>query len=207
VIYYLYSRAEWPPLGQMIFELRTTEDALNYVKTVREIVRKADPSVPVSNIKTQAAEIEERVNLETIFARLSELFAMLALAITCVGLYGIVSYNVARRTNKIGIRVALGARPTRVVRTILRDVLATVLAGLAIGIPAALLTSKLVSSFLYGLKPNDPWGALGGSGDPVSRGVPRRLRARAACFASRSHRCSQERLVMSSRATGHMDRA
>jgi predicted permease len=156
VIYYLYSRAEWPPLGQMIFELRTAGDPLNYVNSAREIVRKADPGVPVSNIKTEAAEIDERTNQERIFARLSSLFAVLALAITCVGLYGTVSYNVARRTNEIGIRMALGAHRAGVIRMILRDVLAMVFIGLAIGLPVALATSKFVGSFLYGMKPNDP---------------------------------------------------
>jgi macrolide transport system ATP-binding/permease protein len=157
VVYFLYTHVSRPPLGPMVFELRTAGNPLTYANTVREIVRKADAGVPVSDIKTQAAEIDERVNQEKIFARLSELFAMLALAITCVGLYGTVSYNVARRTNEIGIRVALGAQPTRVIGMILRDVLATVLAGLAIGVPAALMASKLVDSFLYGMKPNDPW--------------------------------------------------
>jgi predicted permease len=156
VIYYLYSLAGFPPLGQMIYELRTAGNPLNYVNTVREIVRKADPGVPVSNIKTQAAEIDERSNQERIFARLSSLFAILALAITCVGLYGTVSYNVARRTNEIGIRMALGAQRTGVIRMILRDVLAMVLIGLAIGVPIALATSQFVGSFLYGMKPNDP---------------------------------------------------
>ena len=156
VIYYLYSRAEWPPLGQVVFELRTAGNPLNNVNTVREIVRKADPGVPVSNIKTQAIEIGERTNQETIFARLSTLFAILALAIACVGLYGTVSYNVARRTNEIGIRMALGAHRAGVIRMILRDVLAMVFIGLAIGLPITLATSKFVASFLYGMKPNDP---------------------------------------------------
>ena len=140
----------------MVFELRTTGNPLAYANTVREIVRKADPGVPVSNIKTQAAEINERTNQETIFARLSTLFAFLALAISCVGLYGVVSYNVGQRTNEIGIRMALGAQRAGVIRIILRDVLTTVLVGLAVGVPGALLASKLFSSFLYGIKPNDP---------------------------------------------------
>jgi predicted permease len=161
VVYFLYNHVSRPPLAEMVFELRTVGNPLTYANTVRAIVRKADPGVPASEMKTQAAEIDERINQEKIFARLSELFAMLALAITGVGLYGTVSYHVARRTNEIGIRVALGAEPTRVIRMILRDVLATVLAGLAIGVPAALMTSKLVDSFLYEMKPNDPWALTG----------------------------------------------
>jgi macrolide transport system ATP-binding/permease protein len=156
VAFLLYNRVSFPPISDMVFELRTTGNPLNYVNAVREIVRKADPGVPVSNIKTQAAEIEERTNQETIFARLSTLFAILALAITCVGLYGTVSYNVARRTNEIGIRMALGAQRTGVIGMILRDVLAMVFIGLAIGLPVALATSKFVASFSYGMKPNDP---------------------------------------------------
>jgi ABC-type antimicrobial peptide transport system permease subunit len=140
----------------MVFELRTAGNPLIYANTVREIVRKADKGVPVSNIKTQAAEVNERVNQETIFAGLSTLFAFLAVAITGVGLYAVVSYNVAQRINEIGIRMALGAQRAGVIRLILRDVLTTVLLGLAAGAPGALLASKLVSSFLYGIKPNDP---------------------------------------------------
>jgi len=67
-----------------------------------------------------------------------------------------VSYNVAQRTNEIGIRMALGAQRAGVIRMILRDVLTTALVGLAVGVPGALLASKLVRSFLYGIKPNDP---------------------------------------------------
>jgi macrolide transport system ATP-binding/permease protein len=156
VVYFLYNRVSRPPVTQMIFELRTAGNPLIYVSTVREVVRKADPGVLVSNIKTQAAEVNEHFPGVTIFARLSSLFAYLALAITCVGLYGAVSYNVAQRSNEIGIRMALGAQRAGVIRMILGSVLATVLAGLTIGVPAALMASKLVGSFLYGIKPNDP---------------------------------------------------
>jgi macrolide transport system ATP-binding/permease protein len=112
--------------------------------------------VPVSDIKTQAAEIGERMGQENTFARLSSAFAFLALAITCVGLYGTVSYNVARRTNEIGVRMALGAQRGRVVWLVLREVLLLIFAGFVIGIPTALASSKLVGSFLYGMKANDP---------------------------------------------------
>ena len=155
-VYFLYNHVSFPAIGQMVFELRTAGNPLNYVNAVREIVRRADPGSPVSNIKTQAMEIDERTNQERIFARLSSLFAALALAITCLGLYGTVNYNVARRTNEIGIRMALGAQRRGVIRMILRDVLSMVFIGLAIGLPVALATSKFVGSFLYGMKPNDP---------------------------------------------------
>jgi ABC-type antimicrobial peptide transport system permease subunit len=123
---------------------------------VREIVRQADARVPVSSIKTQAAHIDQTINQEIVFARLCTGFAILALVIACVGLYGTVSYNVARRTGEIGIRMALGARRGIVVRMILRQVVLLAAVGLAIGLPAAFALSKLVATFLFATKPNDP---------------------------------------------------
>jgi ABC-type antimicrobial peptide transport system permease subunit len=112
--------------------------------------------VPLARVKTQVAEIEQTINQEIVFAELCTGFAILALVIACVGLYGTVSYNVARRTGEIGIRMALGARRGNVVKMILRQVLTLATIGLAIGVPVAFGTSKLVASFLFGMKPNDP---------------------------------------------------
>jgi macrolide transport system ATP-binding/permease protein len=81
---------------------------------------------------------------------------MLALTIACAGLYGTMSYTVARRTGEMGIRLALGAQRSAVVWTVLREVLVLAAVGLAISVPAALATSKFVGSFLFGMKPNDP---------------------------------------------------
>jgi ABC-type antimicrobial peptide transport system permease subunit len=123
---------------------------------VREIVRQADARVPLSALRTQSAEIDQSINQEIVFAKLCTGFALLALVIACVGLYGTVSYNVARRTGEIGIRMALGAGRGGVVRMILRQVVVLAAVGLAIGVPVAFATSKLVESFLFSMKPNDP---------------------------------------------------
>ena len=144
----------WP--NQVVYELRTAGDPLRYVPSVREVVRKADARVPVYDVKTQIEDIDQTINQEIVFAELCSAFAILALAIACVGLYGTVSYNVARRTGEIGIRMALGARPGRVVGMVLREVLAMAAAGLAIGMATALATSRFVASFLYEVKANDP---------------------------------------------------
>jgi macrolide transport system ATP-binding/permease protein len=155
VLYIPYNQG-FPQPEDMIFELRTAGDPLAYVNTVRKIVRQADSRIPLSGVKTQVAEIDQTINQEIVFARLCSAFAILALVIACVGLYGTVSYNVARRTGEIGIRMALGAQRSRVVRMILVQVLVLAAVGLAIGVPAALGASKLIASFLFGMKPNDP---------------------------------------------------
>jgi macrolide transport system ATP-binding/permease protein len=155
-VYLPFDLAPWGPAGEMVYELRTAGNPLAHVDTVRQIVRQADARVPLSDVKTQTAWIDQTINQEIVFAKLCTAFAILALVIACVGLYGTISYNVARRTSEIGIRMALGAQRGGVVRMILRQVVILAALGLAIGMPTALATSKLVASFLYGTKPNDP---------------------------------------------------
>jgi macrolide transport system ATP-binding/permease protein len=144
----------------MTYALRTTGDPLRYLRTVRQIVNQADARVPVTDVKTQAFEIDQMMNQEIIFAKLCSGFATLALLIACVGLYGTMSYQVARRTGEIGIRMALGAGRSAVVWIVLRDVVTLTAFGLAVGLAVALGASKFVESFLFGIQPNDPW-ALG----------------------------------------------
>jgi macrolide transport system ATP-binding/permease protein len=155
VVYMPYDQG-YPQPNQMVYELRTSGAPLRYVNAVRERVRQADARVPVSEIRSQVEDIDQRINQEIIFAKLCTGFAILALVIACVGLYGTVSYNVARRIGEIGIRVALGAQRGRVVWMVLREVCVVAAVGLAISVPIASVTSKLVESFLYGMKPNDP---------------------------------------------------
>jgi ABC-type antimicrobial peptide transport system permease subunit len=140
----------------MLYGLRTSGDPLRYVNAVRETVRRLDARVPLSDLRSQSGDIDHTINQEITFAEVCSGFALLALVIACVGLYGTVSYNVARRTSEIGIRMALGAPSGRVVWLVLREVCAMAIVGLAIGLPLALASSKLVESFLFRMKPNDP---------------------------------------------------
>jgi predicted permease len=156
VVFIPYNQGTFPPVHQMTYALRTAGDPLLYLKTVREIVHQADSRLPLTNVKTQAAEIDQTINPEIAFAKLCTGFAILALVIACVGLYGTMSYNVARRTGEIGIRMALGAQRGAVVWMVLREVFALAAVGLAISVPTALGTSKFVKTFLFGMKPNDP---------------------------------------------------
>jgi len=156
VAYLPFNQGSYVPVEEMTFALRTTGDPLRYVNTVRAIVSQADRRVPVTDIRTQAAQIDQTMNQEIIFARLCTAFAFLALLIACVGLYGTMSYTVARRTGEIGVRMALGAQGRDVVWMVLRQVFALAAVGLAIGVPTALGISRFVESFLFGVKPNSP---------------------------------------------------
>jgi predicted permease len=156
VVYLSYAQVPSSQLQQMAFALRTDGDPLRYVSAVRDIVRESDARVPVTNVKTQAADIDQTINQEIVFARLCSAFAILALVIAGVGLYGTMAYTVARRTREIGIRMALGARRSLVIWMVLREVCVLAALGLAISVPIALATSPLIESFLFGTKPDDP---------------------------------------------------
>jgi predicted permease len=156
VVYVSYTQLPFAQVQQMTYAMRTQNDPLRYVATVRQIVHEADARVPVTNVKTQADDIDQTINQEIVFARLCSAFAVLALTIACVGLYATMAYAVARRTNEIGLRLALGATRGVVVRMMLRDVSTLAAAGLAVAVPTAVATSRLVESFLFGTRPNDP---------------------------------------------------
>ncbi len=159
VVYIPFNQGR-PLPNEMMYALRTKGDPLSYVGMVRQIVHEADSRLPLSHVHTQQSEIDEQTQQETILAELCTAFALLALTIACVGLYGTISYTVARRTGEIGIRMALGAQRQPVLWMILREVLVLAAIGLAVSVPVVLATSKLVASFLFGIKANDPM-ALG----------------------------------------------
>jgi hypothetical protein len=157
IVFVPFQQIPFGRIGEMTYSLRTAGDPLPMVPAVRQIVRQADARVPVTHIKTQAAMVMQTMTQEILFARLCSGFAVLALAIACVGLYGTMSYTVARRTGEIGIRMALGAPRGRVVWMVMRQVAMLGAMGLAIGLPAAWAALRLVKSLLYGIKADDPW--------------------------------------------------
>ncbi len=144
-------------LGRVFFELRAAGDPLSLVPAVRRIVHDASPNVPVAEVKTQSAQIDETISQERIFAELCSGFAALALGIACVGLYGTMAYAVTRRTSAIGIRVALGAMRGQIAWMVLREVLAVAAVGVVAGLGAAWATTRFVESYLFGMKQHDPW--------------------------------------------------
>jgi hypothetical protein len=140
----------------MFFELRTAGDPLALAGTVRSAVREAAPTVPMGGMMTQSQRIDNAIIQERTFADLCTAFAVLALTIACVGLYGSMAYAVSRRTSEIGIRLALGAKRRGIVWMVMREVLALALAGLALGLAGAWNAIPVIKSFLFGVKPADP---------------------------------------------------
>ena len=142
--------------GEANFALRVDGDAAAIFPAIRAAVREIDPTLPVLNLRTQDEQLERLNGQERLFARLSGFFGLLALALACVGLYGLMSYAVLRRTAEIGLRIALGALPVQVLRLMLRESLGLVGLGIVSGIAAASALSGLVRSMLFGLSPLDP---------------------------------------------------
>jgi predicted permease len=137
------------------FEVRTAGDPLAVMNTIREAVRQIDPNLPVMDLSTQMEQLEKRFLQEKVFAQAYALFGGLALLVASVGLFGLMSYSVARRTNEIGIRMALGAQRQDVLRLVMRESMTLVVAGVSIGIVTALGAGRLVASLLFGLAPTD----------------------------------------------------
>jgi predicted permease len=154
-IYFPYVQAEKPP-GQMTYEIRTAGDPVALVAAVRQTVRLADSRLAIYDLETQVAHIDQEISTEITLARLCTGFAVLALVIACVGLYGTVAFSVSRRTNEIGVRMTLGATRAHIVWIVLREIVLMTGVGLAIGVPLALAGSGYVRALLFNLEPHDP---------------------------------------------------
>jgi predicted permease len=142
-------------LGNAVFEVRAGDHAAASVGAVREAIRQIDPNLPLMDVSTQLEQIERRFAQEKVFAQAYTLFGAIALLIASVGLFGLMSYSVARRTNEIGIRMALGAQRHDVLTMVMRESMLLVVAGVVIGIAAAAAASRLVGTLLFGLPATD----------------------------------------------------
>jgi predicted permease len=140
----------------MYFEVRTAGDPAAIVPEVRDVVRGADPDLPLMNLRTQIKQTASALTQERLFARLASFFGLTALLLACIGLYGTMAYSVARKTHEIGIRMALGAKPGHVFGLVLRQGFLLTLAGTAIGIIAGAALTRLIGSMIYGVTPTDP---------------------------------------------------
>jgi len=142
--------------GRMTFLIRAESDPDKLVTDVRRIVADVDSAVPLFDVKTIEDQIDESLVQERLTARLSGFFGIVALLLACVGLFGMTSYEVTRRTNEIGIRMALGATSNTMLWEVMRGALSLVLAGIVIGLVVALFILPKASKLLFGLTAYDP---------------------------------------------------
>ncbi|MHB8501831.1 MAG: ABC transporter permease [Candidatus Acidiferrales bacterium] len=143
--------------GGVTFALRSAAAPTSLIPAVRHIVNEVDENLPVFGVRTQSQTIDRLLFNERLVARLSSLFGLLGLLLACIGLYGLLSYEVARRTREIGIRAALGAQRKDVMRLVVRQGLVLVVVGTAAGIIISLAATRFLQSLLFGVRATDPW--------------------------------------------------
>ena len=144
-----------PGAGNPTFLVRSQTDA-PIAAAVRQAIMDVDANAPLASIRTAGARLAPLTAQDRTIARLALAFGLVALALAAIGLYGVLSYGVARRTSEIAIRIALGAHPSRVMAMIVRETAGVVLIGVAIGGALAFLASRLIASTLFGIAPRDP---------------------------------------------------
>ncbi|HEY6403857.1 MAG TPA: ABC transporter permease [Blastocatellia bacterium] len=142
--------------GYMAFEARATGEPSALISSVREAVRNVESNLPVSNIKTQIEQSDETLRAERLFARLLGFFGALAMLLAGIGLYGVLAYAVAQRTQEIGVRVALGAQTGDVLRLVISQGMLLALLGVIAGLGGAFGLTRLMQALLYGVSPTDP---------------------------------------------------
>ncbi len=142
--------------GHAYFALRTTGDPAALVNTARNIVANADSRLPLFDVRTQAEHIARTHFQQRLLSRLSSFFAVLATALACIGLYGLLSYEVAMRTRELGIRMALGAQKRHLMKLVVRHGVVLSLAGVLLGLAGAFAVTRFMASMLYNVRPTDP---------------------------------------------------
>jgi predicted permease len=137
-------------------DVRTAGDPSQLISQIRQAIRSVDPNLPIGGITTMAEQLSHNLAQQRLIARLTTIFGALALGLACLGLYGVMSYTVARRTSELGIRLALGSTRWRVLWVVLHESLIVIGAGIIVGACLSLVGTRLVSSMLFGLSPRDP---------------------------------------------------
>jgi ABC-type antimicrobial peptide transport system permease subunit len=146
----------WPNMQAMQYAVRTRADPDSIAGSVQEAVHSVDPDLPVANFATLTTLVDTSLTEERFAMLLLSAFGMLALILSAIGMYGVISYSVMQRTPEIGIRIALGARREQILAMVLGQGCRLACAGIAIGLIAALTTTRLMARFLYGVQPTDP---------------------------------------------------
>jgi predicted permease len=143
--------------GILQMAIRTASNPNGMTETVRAAIKAFNSGMPVQSIHTMDYLVEDTISTEIVIAKLSGFFGILALALACIGLYGVMSYTVAGRTKEIGVRMALGAQRGDVLRLVMREAMLLIVAGVVLGIPLAMMSTHVIKSMLFGLSNTDPW--------------------------------------------------
>jgi ABC-type antimicrobial peptide transport system permease subunit len=142
--------------GEAFFELRTAADPSLLIPSVRSTVNRVDDNLAMVRIDTQKGQIDQQLSEDRMVAQLSSFFGLLALVLACLGLYGLLSYEVTRRTREIGIRMAIGAQAGNVIRLVMGQAVTVATLGAVAGVAISLGVTRLLTTLLYGVKPGDP---------------------------------------------------
>ncbi|MGH9742314.1 MAG: FtsX-like permease family protein, partial [Candidatus Acidiferrum sp.] len=143
--------------GEVTFALRSAVPPVSLIPAVRQAVTGVDENLPIYGVRTQTQTIDRLLFNERLVARLTSLFGLLGLVLACIGLYGLLSYEVARRTREIGIRAALGAQRRDVLTMVVKQGLVLVIFGSVAGVIASLVAARFLESLLFGVRSTDPW--------------------------------------------------
>jgi predicted permease len=154
--YYVLYRQIPRTHGDVTYEVRTRVAPYSLVPLIRREVQSVDKNTPLLGIRTQTEQINDSIKQERLLANLTVIFGILALLLACIGIYGVTTYTVARRTNEIGIRLALGAQNRRIFGMILSQTSRVTLTGVVVGLGAGYLLTRLLRTMLFGLEPEDP---------------------------------------------------
>ena len=154
--FYIPTAQPMDKLYAVNFEIQTAGKPEEMTEPVRKTFAAVDANVPVTRLRSLNELVNSSISRDILVARLSTFFGILALLLACIGLYGVMSYTVSRRTREIGVRMALGAHKARVLRMVLQEAMKLVVIGIIIGIPASFLLARVFSSMLFGLSSTDP---------------------------------------------------
>jgi predicted permease len=153
---FLQDQSSW---RETTFQVRTAGDPLNVAGAIRREVQSIEPNLPLFHVRTLESQVDESLGQERLVATLAGLFGVLALLLACAGLYGVLSYSVSRRTQEIGIRMALGAERRDVLRMVLKQGMALAAIGIVAGLASAFVLTRYVeslSTLLFGVRATDP---------------------------------------------------
>jgi predicted permease len=157
ILYAPFAQGGRDSTWQSAFFIRTAGDERGMLPAVRQAVKQLDRNLPIERLTSMTLTIDHQIYTDRLMATLAIAFGLLAAVLAAVGLYGAISYSVARRTPEFGIRVALGESPRGLLLSVLREVGRIVGAGIATGLPVSYQLARLAESHLYGIRAHDPW--------------------------------------------------